>query len=242
MSGTRPGRILGLIPAKAGSTRLPGKNILPLAGKSLLERTILSARKSGLCHRLCVSTEDEAVAAIARAAGVEVPFMRPEALARDPAGVVEVALHALDEWEGRGERFDTLLILLPTSPFRRAEDIAGALAAYLDLGVDFLMSVSREVHSPLSSLVLDNGRLLPLHPEWLNRTGARAAAELPALVRCNGAVTLVDVAGFRRERNYYAYPLGAYEMPQERSLDIDTPLEFAFAEFLAQRHPEWLDD
>jgi N-acylneuraminate cytidylyltransferase/CMP-N,N'-diacetyllegionaminic acid synthase len=238
MSGERPGRILGLIPAKAGSTRLPGKNVLPLAGKSLLERTIISARKSGLCDRICVSTESEAVAAIARAAGVELPFMRPEHLARDPAGVVDVALHALDAWEDRGERFDTLMILLPTSPFRRAEDIAGALATYLRLGVDFLMSVVREVHSPLYSLVLEAERLLPLHPEWLNLVGVPR----PALVRCNGAVTIVSVERFRQERNYYGYPLGAYEMPLERSLDIDTPEEFAYAEFLAQRHPEWLDD
>lgn len=238
----RPGRVLGLIPAKAGSVRLPGKNIRPLAGKSLLERAIHSTRKSGICDRLCISTEDEKVALIARAAEVEVPFMRPAYLARDPAGVVEVALHALDEWEGRGESFDTLVIVLPTSPFRSAADITGALETYLRLKVDFLMSVVRETHSPLSSLVLDAERLLPLHPEWLYRTGARATAVLPTLVRCNGAVTIVDVARFREERNYYAYPLGAFEMPVERSLDIDTEIEFAFAEFLAARHPEWLDD
>jgi CMP-N,N'-diacetyllegionaminic acid synthase len=234
----RPGRILGLIPAKAGSIRLPQKNILPLAGKSLLERTIISARKSGLCDRLCVSTESESIAAIARLMDVDLPFMRPEHLARDPSGVVDVALHALDEWESRGERFDTLMILLPTSPFRRAEDITGALQTYLRLRVDFMMSVSQEVHSPLYSLVLESERLLPLHPEWLNRVGV----ERPALVRCNGAITIVDVKRFRQERNYYGYPLGAYEMPVERSLDIDTPEEFAYAEFLAQRHPEWLDD
>jgi N-acylneuraminate cytidylyltransferase/CMP-N,N'-diacetyllegionaminic acid synthase len=242
MTRQRPGRTLGLIPAKAGSVRLQRKNIRPLAGRSLLERAIRSTLKSDVCHRVCVSSEDPEVVAIARAAGVEVPFIRPDHLARDPAGVVEVALHALDEWEARGETFDTLLIVLPTSPFRRAADIIASLDAYVKGGVDFLMSVVREVHSPLSSLVLDAGRLLPLHPEWLNRTGARAAASLPTLVRSNGAVTIVDVARFRAERNYYAYPLGAYEMPVERSLDIDTEIEFAFAEFLAARHPEWLDD
>lgn len=239
---SRPGRVLGLIPAKAGSARLPGKNIMPLAGKSLLVRTIQVARKSGLCERLFVSTENMEVARIARDEGIELPFMRPEHLAHDPAGVVEVALHTLEMWKARGEVFDTLVILLPTSPFRMASDLISAMQAYLDLGVDFLMSVSREIHSPLSSLVMEGGRLLPLHPEWLNRTGARATQALPDLVRCNGAITIVDVASFRRERNYYAYPLGAYQMPVERSLDIDTALEFEFAEFLAKRHPEWLDD
>lgn len=242
MNTNRPGRVLGLIPAKAGSMRLPGKNIRPLAGKSLLERAIHSIRKANLCDRISVSTEDSEVARIARALGVDIPFMRPDHLARDPAGVVEVALHALDAWESYGESFDTLMIVLPTSPFRQAADLVGAMSAYQRLKVDFLMSVVRETHSPLSSLVMEADRLLPLHPEWLNSTGARATATLPTLVRCNGVVTIVDVARFREERNYYAYPLGSFEMPVERSLDIDTEQEFAFAEFLAARHPEWLDD
>lgn len=238
----RLGKTLAIVPAKEGSKRLPAKNILPLMGKSLLERAVFSARKAGMFDRICVSTESEKVAAIARAAGVDVPFMRPSELARDPAGVVEVSLHALDEWEIRGEKFDTLAILLPTSPFRLASDIVAAFESYCRLEVDFLMSVVKEVHSPLASLVRDADKALPLHPEWLNATGARATAMAPDLVRANGAVVIVDVARFRCERNYYAYPLGTHEMPSERSLDIDTPLEFAFAEFLAARHPDWLDD
>jgi CMP-N,N'-diacetyllegionaminic acid synthase len=238
----RLGRVLGLVPAKAGSMRLPGKNIRTLAGVSLLERAIRSTRKSCLCDRISVSTEDAEIARIAQSCGIEMPFMRPSHLAKDPAGVVEVCLHALDEWEARGEHFDTLIIVLPTSPFRQASDLVEAMETYIQLKVDFLMSVAREVHLPLSSLVKEAGLLVPLHPEWLNRTGARATAELPNLVRCNGAVTIVNVERFRAEKNYYAYPLGAYEMPIERSLDIDTELEFSFAEFLAERHPEWLDD
>lgn len=236
------GRILALIPAKEGSRRLPAKNILPLAGVSLLERAVLSARKAGVFDRISVSTESEKVAAIARGAGVDVPFMRPAELAQDPAGVVDVSLHALDEWESCGEKFDTLVILLPTSPFRVASDIIAALRAYRRLEVDFLMSVVKEVHSPLASLVRDAEKALPLHPEWLNRTGSRMTTEVPDLVRANGAVVVANVARFRRERNYYAYPLGTIEMPVERSLDIDTPMEFALAEFLAERHPDWIDD
>lgn len=238
---SRPGRVLALIPAKEGSQRLPKKNVMPLAGITLLERAIRTARKTGLFQRICVSTESETVAALARQAGVDMPFMRPMELARDPAGVVEVALHTLDQWEHRGEHFDTLVILLPTSPFRQVADITGAMSAYLRLRVNFLMTVVREVHSPLASLVLEGERVLPLHPEWLNFTGARATVTPPNLVRCNGAVTIVDVKRFRAERNYYAYPLGAYEMSVERSLDIDTKLEFDFAEFLASRYPELLD-
>jgi len=229
-------RILVLIPAKAGSARLPRKNIRPLNGVSLLERTIKRAQVLDFVTRICVSTEDEEVARQATDLGIEVPFMRPDRLARDPAGVVDVALHALDwffkEW---GETYDTLIILLPTSPFCRAQDISEALSLYRDKQVEFLMSVAREVHSPLSSLILRNGELSPLHPEWINSTGAKAAGDVPVLVRANGAVTIVNVKAFKREQNYYGYPLAAYEMPWERSIDIDTELDFQFAEFLTSR-------
>jgi CMP-N,N'-diacetyllegionaminic acid synthase len=238
---TALGRTLALIPAKAGSKRLPRKNIRPLRGISLLGRTIQRIQAIKFVDRICVSTEDEEVAEEARKFGVEIPFMRPAHLARDPAGVVEVALHALDWLEAKDEIFETLVILLPTSPFCQVADIEGAIRTYIDQGVDFLMSVSREVHSPLSSLILKDGKLSPLHPEWLNRTGARADKELPIIVRANGAVTIVNVAAFRRERNYYGYPLAAYEMPLERSVDIDTEMDFQFAEFLADRTPGLVD-
>lgn len=229
-------RILVLIPAKAGSVRLPRKNIRPLNGVSLLERTIKRAQVLDFVTRICVSTEDEEVARQATDLGIEVPFMRPDRLARDPAGVVDVALHALDWFfEQRGETYDTLIILLPTSPFCRTQDISEALSLYRDKQAEFLMSVAREVHSPLSSLILRNGELSPLHPEWINSTGAKAAGDVPVLVRANGAVTIVNVKAFKREKNYYGYPLAAYEMPWERSIDIDTELDFQFAEFLASR-------
>lgn len=236
------GRLLALIPAKEGSERLKRKNIRLLAGKTLLERAIVSARKTNLFSRIIVSTESDRVAAIAREINLDIPFMRPPELSRDPAGVVEVALHALEELERLGQRFDTLVILLPTSPFRKSEDILGAIRAYKDLGVNFLMSVVKESKTPLSSLVREGDFLSPLHPDWLNKTGSRITESTPELFRSNGAITVVDVNRFREEKNYYSYPLGAYEMPLERSLDIDSEYDFSFAEFLAARHPEWLDE
>lgn len=230
----RPGKVLALIPAKGQSVRLPRKNLLPVAGRSMVTWAVESARQSGLFSRIAVSTEDAEIADAARALDIDVPFLRPDALARDPAGVVEVALHSLDEWQARGERFETLVILLPTAPFRTAADIQAAMRCYLDSGCGSLMSVSREVHSPLSSLVLKSGQLTPLHPEWLHRTGAKAAFDTPVLVRANGAVTILDVDRFRREREYYFYPLAAYEMPWERSIDIDTEQDYLFARFVAR--------
>ena len=98
------------------------------------------------------------------------------------------------------------------------------------------MSVTDHDHSPLASLVCDAaGQLLPLHPEWLGRMGAKATGDAPRIVRANGAVTIVDVERFFKVRNYYGYPLAAYHMPRERSIDIDTELDFALAELMLAR-------
>lgn len=235
MNPPRPaGRTLALIPAKGASVRLPRKNLLPVAGRSLLARTVDAAREAALFDRIAISTEDPEIAVAATALGLEVPFMRPDRLARDPAGVVDVALHSLDEWQARGEEYRTLVILLPTTPFRTAADIAGCMDRYVAAGATALMSVCREAHSPLSSLILRDGVLTPLHPEWLHRTGAKATAATPTLVRANGAVTILDVARFRAEREYYIYPLVAHEMPWERGIDIDTQEDYLFAQFVAR--------
>jgi CMP-N-acetylneuraminic acid synthetase len=234
MSAVQPGRTLCLIPAKAGSTRLPRKNLMKIGGRTLIEWAVLRARESGLCNRIFVSSEDAEVLAEAGRLGLETPFLRPPELARDPAGVVEVALHALDEWEKRGEVFDTLIILLPTSPFCSAEDVRAAMAQYLQAGTGFLMSVSRPAQSPLTAQILRDGQLSPLHPEWLFRSGAKATAEVPVIVNSNGAVTILDVVRFRAAKEYYVYPLAAYEMPRERSVDIDTEEDFLYARFLAR--------
>lgn len=231
------GKTLALIPAKGASQRLSQKNLRSLGGRSLLGWTARVALATQCFDRVVVSTEDEQVAEEAKRLGVEVPFMRPQHLAVDPAGVVEVCLHALEQLENESEQFDTLVILLPSSPFRAVADIKGALDRYLESQANFLMSVSKFEHSPLKGLILDEaGFLKPLHPEWIDRLGAKAKpGEIPDLVRSNGAITIVDVKQFQKEKRYYAYPLVAYEMPWLRGLDIDTEQDIWFAEFLLER-------
>ena len=226
-------RVLGLIPAKSGSRRVARKNLRPLGGKSLLEWAIRGALAATCLDRLVVSTEDRETAEMARAAGADVPFMRPAHLAQDPHGVVDVCLHALDALETAGDRFDHLVILLPSSPFRRARHVVEALEQYRRQGTGFLMSVSRLDTALLSAHVVRDGRMEPLLPEWIGRLGARAhKSKLPELVKSNGAVTIVDVARFRAEKNYYVYPLAAYEMPWPEGLDVDTEDDMLLAEAL----------
>lgn len=226
------GRILALIPAKAASNRLKRKNALLFEGEPLVSRAVRVAKEAAVFAQIVVSTEDPDIAQFAKDAGAEVPFMRPHELAVDPAGVVDVTLHALDELERAGETFETVVILLPTSPFRAAADILEALRIYRERSVNFLMSVTSYDHTPLAALIIEDGLLTPLLPDLLARTGAKGTSA-PTVVRSNGAVTICNVKQLRKEKTYYSYPLAAYEMPWERSIDIDTAADLALAQHLA---------
>lgn len=228
MSSRKSGeKVLGLIPAKGGSTRLAKKNIRELAGLSLLAWTAEAARASGVLGRIVVSTEDNEVAEAARALGLDVPFMRPPELARDPAGVVQVALHALEVLEAAGESFDTLVTLLPTCPLRSAEDIRGAYDLFIEKKRPFLLSISEFDHTPLAALgTTEDGRLEPYLPQYFGRK----SQEMPKAYRPNGAVHVLDVRAFREAKSDLAQPLVGYVMPRERSFDIDTEEDLRAAE------------
>lgn len=225
------GKVLGLIPAKGGSTRLPRKNILPLGGRPLIAWTIDAMRAAGVIDRIIVSTEDEKVATIARAYGAETPFLRPLHLACDPAGVVEVCLHALDELEARGEHYDILVICLPTCPFRNGRDIRDALALFRKAGTRFLMSIAEFDHTPFAALRMDTqGQIEPWFPEYFGRK----SQELPQAYRPNGAIHVLDIPVFRQVRSYIATPLVGYVMPYSRSIDIDTEDDLRLAEWMVR--------
>ncbi|HEX2616790.1 MAG TPA: acylneuraminate cytidylyltransferase family protein, partial [Flavobacteriales bacterium] len=122
-------RVLYLIPARGGSKGLPGKNIRPLLGRPLIAWTIATAleaaqRRNG---RVVVSTDDAAIAEVARAHGAEVPFMRPAELAGDTASSMDVVLHALRTLTAEGDAFDLVCMLEATSPQRDADDVVGAI-------------------------------------------------------------------------------------------------------------------
>lgn len=223
---------LGLIPAKGASTRFPQKNIARLGGRTLLEWAAAAARESGVLDRLVLSSEDEAVIEAAREAGIEAPFRRPAQLARDPAGIVDVALHALDELERAGARFDTLVILPPTAPLRSAADIRAAHELFVRHARASVMSVSEFGHTPFAALkIAADGTLEPYFPEYLGRK----SQEMPRAYRPNGAVHVLDVPRFRQARSYFAPPLVAYVMPPERSVDVDTRADLELAELMLRR-------
>ncbi len=228
-----------IIPAKGCSTRLPRKNLLPLGGHPMLAHSIRKAIASQKFDVVCVSTEDSEIAAVAREYGAEVPFLRPEHLSRDPSTIVDVILHALDEYEKTGVSFQRAVVLLPTSPFVTISHINEAHALYEKTGAESLLSVTKTEFPPFNAWLVSDSRLKPCFPD--SPFKSTKSTECPNTYRSNGAILIVDVPKFRRARSYRELDLVAFVMPQEVSLDIDTRLEYDFARFLVETGSAHID-
>lgn len=136
--------ILLIIPARGGSKRLPRKNILPLLGKPLIGWTIEQAKMSKYADRVIVSTDDYEIADIATKYGADIPFMRPRELAHDSTDIADVIVHIVQELENRGEQYDIIGVLEPTSPLRKKDDIDKAISVLVDTkDAEFVVSVGR---------------------------------------------------------------------------------------------------
>lgn len=157
--------IVGLIPARGGSKRVPGKNVRTLGGHPMLAYTIAAAADSGIFDSLIVSTDSEEVAAVARHYGAEVPFLRPAALATDTSPDIEWLEYTLEELRARGRTWDCFSLLRPTSPFRTAETIRRAWARFTaQQGVDSLRAVEKCAQHPGKMWVVRGDRMMPLLP------------------------------------------------------------------------------
>jgi N-acylneuraminate cytidylyltransferase len=215
--------VLALIPARGGSKGLPGKNIMPLGGRPLIQWTIDAARGSRFVDRVVLSSDDETIIEIAARGGCEVPFRRPAPLASDTAAMVDVALHALEAVPSH----DVLVLLQPTSPLRTSTDIDAACELFTSSGAPSCVSVSLTEQSPYWMYGLGaRGELLPVlePPEGIVRR-----QDLPPVYVLNGAIYVADVAALRKSRNFVTRETVGYTMPPERSIDIDTAADFEAA-------------
>ena len=216
------GDTLVLIPARGGSKRLPGKNLKLLAGKPLIAYTIEAALEADL-GLVVVSTDDPAIARESRKFGAHVPFLRPPELASDTALSIDVAVHCLNTLGGK---YATVIFLQPTSPLRKCEDIVGAMSIYEEHQSEAVVSVCES----------------RLRPEWLfevrdgylQESNARKS-NVTRFVSVNGAIYIVDQHILIAKRTFLPERTMPYVMPQERSVDIDTLLDFKIAEYLLSK-------
>lgn len=157
---------VAIITARGGSKRIPGKNIKKFLGKPIIEYSIRAALDSGVFSLVIVSTDDEAIAEIARNAGAEVPFMRSEQNANDFATTADVVQEVLNELEKRGMEFRQACCIYPTAPFVTPEILKNAIEILEQNQADGVLPVVRFSFPPQRCVVIKDGMLEPKWPEY----------------------------------------------------------------------------
>lgn len=229
--------VIALIPARGGSKGLPGKNILPLCGRPLIGWTILRALESKLVDCVCVTTDSEEIAAVSRQAGADVPFLRPADLASDKAPTILAVDHALTFYEKKkGQAFDYLILLEPTSPLRHPGDIDAMLARLIDSAADFdsIISIGEIGEHPSIVKRKAGDRLVPYCPE-LTQTTRRQDNEPAYFPYGVGYAVRTDV--LRRERTFYTERGTYYEIRRYQNYEIDDLQDFLCVEAVMKN--EW---
>jgi CMP-N,N'-diacetyllegionaminic acid synthase len=226
--------LLAVIPARRGSKGLPGKNICPLAGLPLIAHSIRLAERCPEIDQCIVSTDSEEIAAVARAYGGKLPFLRPANLAQDDTPMWIILQHALREMERRdNQRFESLLLLQPTAPCRLPQDVSRAMEMLdADSAAVGVVAVSEPNFNPRWVCVEESGghmkRLVPESTSYTRRQ------DVPTVYRINGLLYL-----WRRDHvvhsstpRYFEEPHGMLVVPEIRAGDVDTAQDLAMLELL----------
>lgn len=218
--------ILAVIPARKGSKGVPGKNLRLIGGRSLLELTINAANESVLLDRIALSSDCERMLAIGESLAC-CPLRRPPALATDSARTIHVLHHAI---RSLGGRWDYVVQLQPTSPFRTSQDIDAAIRLCINLNAPACVSVTPVKHNPhMTFAISNNGRIQSVFPSLKNLSRRQ---DMPRYYQLNGAIYVASVAWALRRESLISDDTVAYVMPQERSLDIDSENDLILGEIL----------
>ena len=220
-------KTLVIIPARGGSKGIPHKNIKPLNGKPLIHYTIDVARGVAADEDICVSTDDADIIRCVEDYGLRVPFVRPAELATDTAGTYEVLLHAVDFYEKQGKKYDNVLLLQNTSPFRRVEDVKGAMALYRE-DIDMVVSVKEIVSPYYNSFEEENGFLKQIS----NGITYVRRQDAPKTYEYNGAIYVINVESLKHCSLGDFTRCVKYVMDDMHSIDLDTMLDWKYAEFV----------
>ena len=228
--------VVGFIFARGGSKGVPRKNIRPLAGKPLIAYAIETAQASELIDRVVVSTDDVEIADVAQQYGAEVPFLRPQELARDDSPEWLAWQHAIRTLEVTKDepKMEVFVCIPPTSPLRAVEDVDACIRTLLESDADLVITVKPAERNPYFNMVVLDGAgyaRLVIPPD---RTIYRRQAAPPVY-----DMTTVAYAAWPEfvlnASSMFEGKVKAVVVPAERALDIDTELDFKFAEFLLRQ-------
>ena len=225
-------KILCTICARGGSKGVKNKNIKPLLEKPLIAYTIEQALESGLFEHIVVSTDSDAIATISQEYGAEIFFKRSEAMASDRAGKLDVIRDAFVRSEAHYDtQFDYLVDLDATAPLRIVEDIVNALKQFIQNNNDNLITAMPSRRSPYFNLVeVDKKGKISLSKR-LDESIVRRQ-DTPKSYDMNASIYIWKRNVILNENSLFLENTGLYVMPEERSIDIDTELDYKFVEFL----------
>ncbi|MBI2573115.1 acylneuraminate cytidylyltransferase family protein [Candidatus Woesearchaeota archaeon] len=225
--------IVAIIPARAGSKRVPHKNVHIFNGKPLIAHTFHVAKQSTLLSRVIVSTDDQEVIALARKEGIDVPFVRPMQYADDFATDKDWITHAVEELNKQGFHPYYVMILRPTSPLRKVEDIDNAIMQVVKSGADSVRSLTKAQHHPYWMKKLEGDFAVPFID--LGKPDEKLRSQdLPPLYRLNGVVDITQVTNLSTD-SLYGKKMSYILIEEERALDIDTFDDFAYGEYLVSK-------
>lgn len=223
--------ILYLIPARGGSKGIPGKNIKILNGKPLLYYTIDVAREVSGDEGICVSTDDIEIKRVCEDYGLSIPFLRPNHLSTDSANTFDVIKHALDYFTSKGRHYDIVVLLQPTSPFRRAFHVREALLL-LTKDIDMIVSVKETKSNPYYLLYEEDEEGFLIKSKSLNITRRQ---DNPKVWELNGSIYVIRSESVYKHDSFNDFRKGKYVMDEIYSVDIDDPLDWLYCEFLISK-------
>lgn len=229
-------KYLAIIPARAGSKRIKDKNIKNLAGKPLIYYTINAAKESILSkeeNRIYISTDSEKIKLIAEDLGGNVPYLRSEEFANDTACSFGFIKEMVDFVSEDAEFPENIILLQPTSPLRRSEDIDNAIRKFEESKSDFLVSITQVMEHPYYFYRINDGVLIPFTEEYEDELFR--SQELEEVYRLNGAIYIANTKEYLSRKTFLTPETDYYVMPKNRSIDIDNEDDWRLAEFLLKR-------
>src|SRR3989304_136393 len=230
-------KILAFLPARGGSKRIPNKNIKLLNGKPLIVYTIEAAKGSNHINRIVVSTDSEEIATIAKQYGAEVPFLRPKEISQSDSTEMQFFEHALNRFE-KHEQYepDLIVLLYPTSPFRKPASIDRAIEEMLKHPeVDSLRSLRLCSEHPYKMWVIENVYLKPFVKGENPNIHTLSYHLLPTVYVQNASIYITKLSTIKNKKSPTGDVVIPFIMDETESIDINTSLDFQFAEMFFQQ-------
>lgn len=231
--------LLGIIPARGGSKRMRGKNVRKLDGEPLIAYTIKAALNTNIFDKLMISTEDDEIAEIAEDYNANVPFMRPKELATDEAQLKDVTKHVIERYKKKGEEFDEVMVLPPTSPLRNANDIVNSFEKFERNESNYLISIAEYQFPPVRAFEKTENEYIESY--WVRQSYVpkdnkeslfKRSQDYPEFYADCASIYLMDVDAFMSDHTFHGDKCLGYCMPPERAIDIDEKFNFKVAELL----------